>query len=755
MKPTARVWAWAFVAAWAAATLAEESSLEVQIELAAVGKADVQLVLEPIAAPGAGAPSAGDRRLAAMVEASAPGTATLRLLPGLWRIAAVADGYWSPTQTLWLAAGGDPMTARLRLWPTGLLTGALTAPPGTALPDRLTVRFQGVPPSEEPPLGSVECPVEKGKFACSLPAGQIDLRLRGQGFVSHYRWGERLAPGGSLSVGRLDLVAGASLVGWVEAADGTRFPEQRPELVLRPRQPPGGGGEEVQRRRLLRLTTRANERGFFHFEGLAPGRYQLYAKLDGYATAESEVDVLAGAESELREALVLGPPRTLDVEISPPLDPNGLPWRLNLTRWRDRRSVGTVRATASELGQWRQENLPEGDYSVNLEDGSGGRRLHHRFTIDDGSRRLMLEVPSFRVVGTVRLGGEPLAARVTWGGESGAVSIPMTSDDAGEYTGSLPRAGLWKVALESHDPPVSREVEVELEPDTVDDDAFRVDHDLPATRLAGRVIEASGAAVTVGFVTVIRPGEDEVVRRRVGPDGGFDLRGLPATRLSVHAEGPGGNTEPVEVDLANESDQSILLVLEPNLTPTVVVRSSGGPVPGARVLAMPDAPNAHAPVVTTGVDGRAELRNIPGDTRLLHLAVFAFGFSTRLVRVPLDGQDIAIELDQLGGTIVASIATRDRRADPTFAYLARDGARIGWPVLLGLAETRRTDTTDGTVFVLPAMEPGDYSLCLAAAGERLIDAVPRRCVHGRLDPLGRLELSLAGADEPTGGTLGR
>lgn len=740
----------ALVALWTASAVGQP--VDVRLEVADGGQVETRIVAEAIgarrAATAASAPGGLASGPAETVDISvaAPGNASLALAAGLWRLRAEAAGYWSPPLEIWRADDGQPSAHTLRLWPTGSLAGAVDVSQDMPRPDELTIRFQATPPAAGPPLGRLVCPLQDDRFRCSLPAGVLDLRVRASGFVSHYRWSASLPAGSTLDLGRLELRPGASLVGWVETVDGVSFAERSPQLVLRAAQPPASGADEdPSRRRLLRLTTGATDRGFFHFDGLPPGRYEVFAKLDGYATAQAEIDLYAGAESELREPLLLGPPRTLEVELTPPTGATGRPWHLTLVRWQDRRAVGDVEAVASLDGRWRQEGLPEGDYSLTIADAAGARRLHHRFRIGVEAPRLLLEVPFVRVHGGVRLGDEPLAARVIFGGEFGAVSVPLTANEDGTYAGTLPRAGVWSVTIEATDLPVRRELEVRVdEAEASGEDGARVDFALPDTRIDGRVVDAEGRPVGRAFVFLLPGRGIETIQRPVSADGSFEIRGLPPGRLQIHAEGAGLHSEPVAVELVEGRESPpVLLSLEANLTVAVEVRSASGPIPGARVLAIPIVPNAHAPIVTTGVDGRARLRHLPVSARQVRIAVSAPGFAFRLLRAPVvDRQTIAVEVDQLGGTLGVELEGNDPRAGEHVVFLSRDGARIAWQVLLGLAENSRAATDGGVRTVLPAMEPGRYAACVAAAGEPLDAAVPLRCSEGRLDPLGHLDLRL-------------
>lgn len=743
----------AFLAACAVTAAAEPVTVRVEVEGAA--STEVQVVAHRLSSTDSTAPGAepGEGPVAALL--AAPGIVELDLGPGLWRLRAEADGFWSAPHDSWLGEG-DETAATLELWPTGFLAGTFTMPQATPPPDEVAIRFQATPPAEGP-LGSIDCAVVEHAFHCEVPAGMLDFRLRASGFVSHYRWGAEVPNSDTLELGRLLLQPGASLVGWVETFDGASFSEHPPELVLRARQPPPSGDEQPARRRLLRLTSRATDRGFFHFEGLPPGRYQIYAKLEGYATAEAEVDLYERAESELRQPLLLAPPRTLDVQIRPPLDPEGRPWRLILTRWQDRRSIGEIEADASPEGRWRQEGLPEGDYSIVVVDGAGARRLHDSFRVEFEDPWLVLEVPSVEVHGVVRLGDEPLAAKVIFGGEFGAVSVPFAAGADGTYAGTLPRAGRWPVTIEADEPPVRRELEVVVDPEAADRDGARVDFELPNTRLAGRVVDGEGHAVGRAFVFVEPIGGDEIVQRGVRADGGFELRGLPPVEVEVHAEGIDSSSDPVRVELPEDGQPPPLsLVLESNLAARVKVRSATGPVPGAQVLAVPRTADARAPIVITGVDGHAVLRHLPNRTRRIDLAVSAPGFALRLLETPVADQDVVVvDVDQLGGALTMHLEGVAPRSGGYSAFLSRDGSRIAWEVAVGLAGGRPLRTANGFITHLPQIEAGEYALCLANAADPLATAVPVRCAEGRLDPLGHLELRLATPGERAASTSGQ
>ena len=234
-----------------------------------------------------------------------------------WRFELHAPGFWSESVTI---TPSQQSEGRLVLHPTAQVRGTLTlAGKMGEIPPQARIRFIASATRDREDTGirgEHECPVETGGFwQCEVPVGTFDLRLRLDGFISHYFWEQALKRDTPHNLGSLALEPGSSLVGWVSTEDREVLGEDCTVVLL-----PQGTEEATSQRRLE--TTQADVRGFFHFEGLAPGNYRLVGKKAGYAPAPVDnILIFPGLEANLRETLVLRRPLEPTFLISPPHRP--------------------------------------------------------------------------------------------------------------------------------------------------------------------------------------------------------------------------------------------------------------------------------------------------------------------------------------------------------------------------------------------------------------------------------------------------
>jgi hypothetical protein len=377
--------------------------------------------------------------------------------------------------------------------------------------------------------------------------------------------------------------------------------------------------------------------------------------------------------------------------------------------------------------------------------------------IESNPAPIQVRMKVVRVKGTVRLGGETLAARVYFGGKFGAVRIEATADEKGSFEAMLPKEGQWLVHVASDDPPVEREIpRVRVEPKPGTDQAV-VDLELPNTVLRGEVIvAATGAPVPNAIVTAMSTGEirESSVQVRADQEGRFELRGLLAGPTLAEAKGGADLVaDPVVVDIRPEKESlPIVLRAEPRLKVSGTVVSSAGPVGGARVKAMPvGIPAISNRMLATDSQGRFTL-SVPPATRELQVTVSAPGFALRTLRLPVpENREIVLGLEQTAGTLVLEM---DRGLDysnpnaPTVVLL--HGGALEWlSYLLNWATTAGAQRQgEGGKWVVPAVEPGAYQACWVFPAERPgldFGITPSaRCVSGYLASNGELSLDLSG-----------
>lgn len=648
-------------------------------------------------------------------------------------------GFWSPKVTI----VGQPGTQRvaLRLFPAAELKGRLIWPRGERPPTEVRLTLDppwrsgsGFAARGSVPHTTEECSVAfSGAFRCSLPAARLDLRLRVDGYVSHYFWDLGLDPGESRDLGELTLTPGASVVAWVEDPEG-QPPSVPVTATLEPAEviPGSRRGTGVDR---LTLRGKADERGFLHLEGVPTGSYRLQVEAEGFATVSRRLRVVAGREARWPEPLVLEPPARLELTLMPPRDPYGSAWEV---RWWDLEGGSASRwQRIGDEGHWRSKPLAPGRYMLRLESGRDrDRQAWWSDTVELAPEGTHLEIrlPVVEVVGTVRLGQEPLEAVVRFGEPHGGRSLRLDADPEGVFIGYLPEEGEWPVSVYTEPtgwrtlPPVTVEIEE-------GDRYAELELVVPDTSLPGEVVDRQGEPLSGVRVTGFHADEQfEIGDSQSDEEGRFLLRGVSPGRVLLSAQGAGGASGGAMVTVPEEgSTEPVRLVLRKFEPFQGRVTSPTGPVPGAQVIPFPRGMGhfiSEQGRVFTGPDGRFETR-LPTTATAVDLAVLAPGWAARLLRVTAPWpQEMVVEVRPGGGALALGFSGEGR------AFLRHGGAELPF-VLLRHWGRQEGETADGTRWLLPEMEPGPWELC-RRGGET--GASPA-CSRGFLPPGGMLELT--------------
>lgn len=742
--------------------LSEPGFTVVEVEVAMVGSgatppASLRVVRE----------STGTSASEDLLEAplTIPGKAKLRVPSGeVLRFELVAPGLWAAPHVH--ASQGASQALKLTAWRTGRLVGALKPPPGVPPPTELELRFESAPRvAKEARIEAttVSCPLAEGRLSCEVPASLLDLRLRPAGnFAPLYRWEVAVDAGGRRSLGSVDLLLGASVSGWVETADAEPVSGAEVRLAT-----PNAEEADAERRegrvRALAVTARTNERGFFQIVGAKPGEYELTVERTGAATARvAPVTIKEGLEAQLLETIVLQPPASLSLSLLPPTDPYGRPWVVAL--FPARRSASTEsRGEATAEGAWNREDLEPGLQRLSISDQDGDRWLVSELTLRPGSNEELVELPLLEVRGTLEMGGEPLAARLFFTTPGGNLQkVRFAADIEGRFEGFLPRSGAWGVTVTEP----GQGMEVTLEAIDVQPAQGKswaeVSIALPGTRLEGRVVTASGQAVPAAQVRAVSfPRSRHPSSTTSAEDGRFRFFGLPEGNYVVSAEADDAESESVAAALDEELDPPALtltLTLRETRSLAGVVHRAGRPVPGARVVALPDlsvSSSASLREAHTGVDGSFQLK-LPGDALFLTVVVLAPGHATRIERTgfPPPGQRLELGVSPHGGDLTLLWP------EPTSL---RPGASLGLPILFhqGAAVpvpmlTSLLGLGGGAVSWAPIpltqLEPGAYSFCLGReatqAWRQGLEPPAEGCASGFVAPGGQLRLAPAAPAGP-------
>ncbi len=693
-------------------------------------------------------------------EATAPGEATLDLSPGLtWQLEVEAAGLWARPELI--VGGSDLRELSVRMIPTATLIARVETAAGSEQPGELGVRFRSPGETSSAPVAESEkarCPIVESRWRCDVPSGTFDLRLRAPGFVSHYLWERELPPAVTVDLGRVELVPGSSVSGWLVTEDDSPI-RQGTKVAAIPQATRPGAPQAEARHRSLANRAAVTDRGFFHLQGLLPGAYVLDAEQEGYVPLRSRtVVVIEGLPSELIEPLVLTRPADLRVTVDPPVDRLGEPWGLTLGQ----QQSGARTGRSEPDGSWTTKALRPGTYTLMVASSQGSRLAVEEVEVEGPATEHWVALDFVEVEGALTLGGEPLAAELAFGRADGPVSIRLQADEEGRFSGSLPRSGNWDVDVRSKSAGISRRLRaIEVEPAAGSDYAW-VEIDLPATRIEGEVVDAQGhgvARATVLAVPVPTEVGDPAERPshvRSEDDGSFVLSGFEPALYRLQAirimrEGR-QLSEPVEVTLdQDDPPRRVRLVLDSQPFRGRVLSGSGG-VAGVTVTAraLGVTPGISIPAARTGPDGRFEL-SLPAGAGEAELTVLAPGFLfyRRLVAIP-DGQELPITLQQQGG---GTLVIR-----PNDAIVLAGGQGLPWIVRedgtdLDLGTLSRWSMLNrappaGAVLEAPKMPSGTYRVCWPLSRERRAEGDKPHCDQGYLPAYGRLEFTQESSEDP-------
>lgn len=645
-----------------------------------------------------------------------------------WVLTVDAPGYWIRGP---IPAG----TPSVEMFPAGRLNGSAAFPKGTPSPESIVVRFHPATDSGHSTdatfdgmEGESACPIRDGSFTCELPAGLLDFSLRARGHVSIYRWGQRVVQRSTVLVGRLTFRPGASLVGQVTSPDRSA---PKPG-ACRVRIEPGVWSPKLPATAPALSSTTVDDRGFFHLEMIPPGKWDLVVQQEGFAPVRQPVSILEGAEAALIMPVVISRPVRLEVLLDPPQDPEGKPWRVQLTEMNgDRIGDMTTDTPASLSGMWVRENLgASGKYLVQVLTGS-----RQRWWADDVpfspegtpfKKRVFLNVEP--VSDRITLGGKPLQGQIVFGKERRSVSVTIQSDEEGKFSGFLPRLGKWPIAVMAEVPTIRREFDVDVR--RGENGRGVVEIALADRALHGEIVTEDGSLVPKAILTVRTVGRREHVQHNV--EGGiFRFDGLEPGDYLLSADGPGLTSDDVQSTLPAEADPAparIVLRKRGVLQLQLVSPNEVGVI-GAAVWVIEGLSSSKSSYMkATDAAGRVWFYVSPTIDRQC-VAVLAPQYAFRLVSLPVTAEEQTIQATPGGGTLTLEYATPSDKGYP----LLQHGGCTVTPSLLSIIARRRPETT------VENLEPGQYELCIRSNANPSDPNAP--CAQGWLAPFGRLNLA--------------
>jgi hypothetical protein len=704
------------------------------------------------------------------VEVAVPGSAIADLPAATaWEVSAAAEGFVSPIQRI---DARPDLALAVRLVAATTIRGRLKLPSGHPVARAVSVRVTspGWPEQHPDQAFLAECPVKGASWACPVPSGEHDLRLRVARLVPVYKWGLKLVAGGQVDLGLVDMQEGASLIGRIETDDGSEVPSSARVEVI-PQWRGGGSLPSFKGARAMRHQTRPSPLGIFQVAGLATGQYEVAVDAPGFARAKiADVVVQADLEAQLRDPIVLGRPVRLSVDIEPSRAPSGGTWSVKLIAAPP--GVAEYAGPVSSEGLWVQDGVAPGPYVLMVIDAAGSRWSREEAFVDGNRNSIRVHMPLVRVQGDVRRGRDAVSGVLWFGGLNGRRRIRIECNAEGRFAGSLPEEGSWTVVLvdEAGFRTTLKPVDVRL---AAGQEAAELSLRLPDTKLAGQVVDARGRPVAGATVKLVHlggqetaaasqagpagaPSDGPAARPRVGDevvtgaDGQFQARGLEAGGWMIRAQEEERVSDSVLSTVQEGFEPaSVTLTLADTRAVKGTVRARSGPVAGAFVGIWGDpGPSAvsfgQMAIARSDQTGRFSL-SVPAplaERGVANMVVSAPGHATRLLRVAFDLERIDVEVQAEGGTLVI-LKPGDRAAGQASPILMHDGA-FALPGVLASLEPQAGGQSD---LMLANMEPGLYRLCAGRAAMTAIKTQtapdPSGCVSGSVTVQGRVVLDPA------------
>jgi len=690
----------------------------------------------------------------APVEADAgPDGAVVELADGVWWVQASAPGYWSQEADVTVARQA-PAGVKLTLWPAASLHGEIVAAGGESLPTSLEVRLNavlasaGAQPESSLLHARLNCQISKTTWSCVGPAGLFDLRLEAADFAPRYEWGVNLKAAENTDLGRTKLRRAASVFGRAVRKDGADPPGPCRATLQADDQRRGTAESDAESAPAdeTSLSVPLSPRGYFQLVGMQPGNHVLSIACQG-ASGLRELRVQADDETRINPPLQLEE-QTLEIAVTPNLDPAGQPWRLTVDATAPRLQRIADKASTSADGRWIRRGMMAGTYRVVVSSAGGTAWLQRDFNLRAGGGPLSLHLASAKVAGRVALGTQPVRARLLFFNQAGGEPVTLNSDEDGRFHGVLPiapdaRETTWIVDAHVAQPASERRIAGVSVP-TLAGGAW-LDLSLPTIAVRGAVHSEEGQpqrSIQVAF-----EGSSGFRTTTSTDDAGrFEMPVLSPGRYTAVADSPEGASDRTPFEVTDGSESELSLTIHPSMRIPFYVVSNQGPVSDAavQVWITPGVPRAFA---RTDQDGRFEVKLQAGTTEV-GLTVGAPGYALKLIRMPVSSESDppqnanTITLAASGGTLVLNLQLPNRTPDtPAAFYLVHNGAIQDARTVAGWGTDQTIASVDGPA-VVDAIEPGAYALCLLADPAELWQgALPsEHCRTGSVEPGGTLTL---------------
>jgi hypothetical protein len=651
-----------------------------------------------------------------------------------WQMSLKSETWWSPPRRITFPGPGSLDVLAPRFWRSGIVKGRVAAgQKDLDLPKTIKLAVESPPnPSRKQQVDSgteFQCPVmSDGSWSCRLPALVLDLALRSPGMTPHYRWDVLITSERPKDLGTFSLRKGASVTAWLDRETLRALKEPAHARLVRPIA--HVASPETARLEVPVAQGSFDRRGVLQLAPIPAGVYMLEISAKGFAAARiGPLEVYEGKEVRFRKAIELNPPLSVVVLVNPARDVDGSPWRISLDRKLDFSTAQEPKGSgyANEQGSLTFTDQAPGSFSVTVLDRVGNRVWTGSQVVqDEVTAKIQAKLNLETVKGIVRLGSEPLCAKLWFGGRDGAERTALQSDDHGAFEGRL-RPGRWQVQVQSDDPFVNTIVAI-----VIDKRDEPVKIDLPDTEVVGSVVDSRGERVARGTLTIFTPMRVFVID--LPSDGTFTLHGLSADAVQLMASDRRTGEESATISLqftAGKRIDGLQLRTEARREITGIAVSRGSPVIGAEILGWAtDGGETSSLPASTDLEGRFSF-HLRTSARRAKIIVSAPGRTLQCFLVPIADDPLRLEVAPVGGTVEIE------RTSP-FRFF-QNGIELPIGFLIRWINGHGIDLpNNSTKLTIPDLAPGQYEACTTPNPGKL-----PICRGGQLAPGGSLTLDLS------------
>ena len=433
----------------------------------------------------------------------------------------------------------------------------------------------------------------------------------------------------------------------------------------------------------------------------------------------------------------------LVVSVSPPLDPAGAPWIVQLLEESsegrkpvDERPVdagGAWKATAARYGVFYRLRITTGKG-----DGWYADDRPFEWDPDGGPRNVRLSSSAFRA--RLVLGKKPLSGRVTFTERNGLVSVPFAAKTDGTFEGVLPRDGWWSVTVAADRPHFRTTFDVKVDPVFRDGTPPDVELRVVSKVIQGEIVDLKNVPVPVASLSVLGGGNSDSLK----VEGGWFtwdrvVDGWMSVYATVAAQGRFDQSPRRRVRVSGGWVDPGFISLE--IRPTYVLKGravlgSGEPAANVRIRQLSSSFYEN---LRTPAGGRFQT-TVRGGGESACLLVVDPSKAARLVPVPASESEQDVPVAASPGTISLEFTPRGERR---IGALVANGCKLSWFEFRAIPQTSSgsTATVMKSTFRVSA---GAYALCGLEYGDFDEDAEipPEACVSGVLPPGGTLQLRL-------------